>query len=341
MTSPPLERSPETLNVRRPGDLVLLLPHLLGFRPADSLVLLLLRDQEVHLTARFDLFGLSARPAAVADFVDEIRQSVAPAQLRVLAVVYAPRPQAQAAWSMVEPALADGVDLALLVDGSSWWPADAPPSAPGRPCPRHGPLKAAAVRAGLSVAPSRQALADRLAPPAPEREDELLARRLGLMAELAESSTQDWIDALRDLVARSGQGRPLSDDDCLRAGLLVEQTEVRDQLWLELDTASAPAQIRLWSGVLRRSVAGQRVLPLCVLGLVAWQAGQGALQSICHERAAALDPGFPLVGLLDTIRDRHLPPSSWRESVRVAWSSNQAAGAGAGPPADPASDLER
>jgi hypothetical protein len=317
----------------------MLLPYLLGFQPADSLVLLLLRQQEVHLTARFDLFSLTARPVAASDFIDEVSRSVAPAQLRALAVVYAPRPQARAAWSVIEPALAGWVDLALLVDGAEWWPADAPPGAPGRPCPRHSSLEATAVGAGLSVAPSRQALADRIAPPAPEREDDLLARRLGLMAELAESSTGAWIESLRDLVARSGQGQTLSDDDCLRAGLLVEQTEVRDQLWLELDAASAPSQIRLWSEVLRRSVAGQRVLPLCVLGLVAWQAGQGALLSICHERAAALDPGFPLVGLLDTIRDRRLPPASWQESIRSAGASNQAAGAG--PPADPAPDLER
>ncbi|MDR1387752.1 MAG: DUF4192 domain-containing protein [Propionibacteriaceae bacterium] len=337
MKSPSPERERRPLVVRQPGDLVTLLPYLLGFEPADSLVLLVLRDQEVHLTVRFDLATAIDRPDTVGDFLIDVQGSVAPSAIRACAVVYAPRPAAAAAWRAVAPALAGWIDLALSVDGRRWWPADAPPGQPGRLKPRHSPLEAAAVWSGLSVADSRQALADRLAAPVSEREDELLGLRLEAMAELAEWSGAAAVDWLNALVARTGQGQPLSDQDCLRAGLLIEQAEVRDQLWRGLDVDGAPAQVRLWSEVVRRCVAGQRVLPLCVLAIVAWQAGQGALLSICHEQAAALDPGFPLVGLLDTIRDQRLPPASWRRSIQAAERSGLIQ---PGPPNRPAGEVD-
>ncbi|MGY1696049.1 DUF4192 domain-containing protein [Geodermatophilus sp. SYSU D00814] len=176
------------------GEVAAALPHLLGFRPAESVVLVSLRGpggSRVGLTVRADLpppgsAAALARALAARVVTDEpdavLLAVVSETPDRELPPVLPVGSGAVEAWPELphrdvvhEVVLAlDAHDVpvreALLVRGGRWWDYDCPyaccePSA-GTPVPEGAsPLAAAAVAGGAVLAPDRAALAARIAPP--------------------------------------------------------------------------------------------------------------------------------------------------------------------------------
>jgi hypothetical protein len=179
------------------GEVAAALPHLLGFRPAESVVLVSLHGpggSRVGLTVRADL----PRPGAAAALARTLAAKVVTDEPRavLLAVVsespdvtapsagvtaLPPEPGGAGAWPELphrdvvhELVLAlDAVDVpvreAMLVRGGRWWDYDCPYACcePGAGTPVPGgasPLAAAAVAAGAVLAPDRSTLAARIAP---------------------------------------------------------------------------------------------------------------------------------------------------------------------------------
>jgi len=105
--------------------------------------------------------------------------------------------------------------------------------------------------------------------------------------------------------------RRLSDAECLRLAVLTGTIAARDVAWSMITRDEVGGHLRLWQQVVARAVAPFELAPLCLLGLSAWIAGDGALQNCCVERALRLDPDYSLAGLLDEINLRALPPSFW------------------------------
>ncbi len=175
------------------GEVAAALPHLLGFRPAESVVLVSLRGpggSRVGLTVRADL----PRPGAVAALARTLAAKVVtdePQAVLLAVVSEAPddavppvvpagsgdpdvRPELPHRDVVHELVLAlDARDVpvreALLVRGDRWWDYDCPYACcePGAGTPVPGgpsPLAAAAVAAGAVLAPDRATLATRIAP---------------------------------------------------------------------------------------------------------------------------------------------------------------------------------
>jgi hypothetical protein len=83
----------------------------------------------------------------------------------------------------------------------------------------------------------------------------------------------------------------------------------------------------------RRSLAAQRPSVLGLLGMAAWQTGDGALQVVCLEEIDLVDPELPLAAVLDWLNADVVPPSAWPD-VRGALLGALADGLrAAGPPA--------
>ncbi|MGZ4623865.1 MAG: DUF4192 domain-containing protein [Blastococcus sp.] len=193
---------PATVSLSDPGEIAAGLPHLIGFRPEESAVLISLAGDggsQVGLTARADL----PPPAHVAAFARALVRSVCTDRPSgVLLVVVSEAPD-EPAWpepdgfeasgrparrstpdvAMVLPhqplvhevlvALAErGVPLrdTLLVRGGRWWSYDCPhpccgPGA-GTPLPSEvTPLEVASIVSGLVAAGSREELEARIDPP--------------------------------------------------------------------------------------------------------------------------------------------------------------------------------
>jgi hypothetical protein len=51
---------------------------------------------------------------------------------------------------------------------------------------------------------------------------------------------------------------------------------------------------------------------LTLTGFASWLSGDGALALIATERALAIDPLYPMAGLLLQMLELGVPPSSWR-----------------------------
>ena len=311
----PLADEPSRVTATSAADLLGLVPYLLGFHPAESLVVLLIRDRRVLLTARVDLppaalaSGVVARFGRLADQHD--------ASGLVLFAFSADQQPARALLELLVTGLQPfGLLDAVLVDESRWWSL----MCTGGCCPADGTaydaraqrVAAEAVYAGLSAAAERSSIEamvagppaadfDRLAESARQaRADVKLLSRAERRTEMAES-----------VLAFVSEPRRLSEPECARLAVLAAQVAVRDVAWALISREAADAHVDLWSQVVSRAVAPWQAAPLCLLGMAAWVCGNGALQNCCSERVHEVSPAYSMAALLDEISDRALPPSFW------------------------------
>ncbi len=307
------------LRAKSPADLIGVVPYLLGFHPSESVVLLLLSERRVVMTARMDFAELTD-PRGLAGYLDEVRRGQG--AVGVVTITYS---RSDDAWERTA-ALADEIDPAVLVDamladGERWWSV----LCNGSCCPPEGtpydlgsnPLSAAAVYAGLNAMPDRSSVAALVAGPSPddvpalelavdEALDELIGTSVGSRKRLVRRLVQQTLDA----------GQPPSDAECARLAVLVHHLHVRDVAWAQLTRERAAEHVALWQRVVSRTPAWLASAPLCLLGISAWVAGNGTLQNCCVERVERIDPEYSMASLLADINQRALPPSYWDELLR-------------------------
>ncbi|MEV0004412.1 DUF4192 domain-containing protein [Micromonospora sp. NPDC050980] len=158
------------LSVRSPADLVAAVPYLIGFHPADSVVVVAMRGRRVVFAARCDLPERGADPGPAARHLAQVvvRQDADAATV----IGYGPAARVTGVVDAVGEAL-DGAGLivldALRVTEGRWWSylCDEPACCPadGTPYdPAASQVSAAAVFAGQVALPDRAALAAQVAP---------------------------------------------------------------------------------------------------------------------------------------------------------------------------------
>jgi len=308
------------MRVRRPGDFVAVVPYLLGFHPAESLVVVLSRQGAVVLTARLDLPAAGCAGAVL----DQLVGLSAQHHVDEL-VLLAYSDDDAAARQLLAALLAgvpDGVSVreALLVSRGRWWSL----TCSGGCCPEDGtpfdptdhPLAAEAVYAGLGVQPDRAAVAASVR--GPDAAD-LATLRAELERSRSVAAALERPAAARLMAAtvREELARPDPPDDptaTLLAALALDLT-VRDVAWALMDRDAVQDHLRVWGAVVSRSPDEVASAPLGLLGMAAWISGDGALMNCCVERLERCDPGYTLGHLLAEISERALAPSLWEEMV--------------------------
>lgn len=308
------------LRVRRPADFLAVVPYLLGFHPAESLVVLLSRQGRVVLTARLDLPGpASARPALA-----QVRALSAEHRVDELVLVTYTEDEPLGR-RLLEALLAEvpadvGLRDALLVSGGRWWSGTCSRSC----CPPEGtpfdpsghPLAAEAVYAGLSAQPSRTALAAQVRGPAAAD-----LPRLELLVEQSRATVAPWdrpaaAARMADVVRQTlRSGEPPDEATCVLLAVLALDLTVRDVAWALMSRESGQDHLRLWTSVVARSPATVAPAPLGLLGMAAWINGNGALLNCCVARLEEVDPAYTLGHLLAEISERALPPGLWDQLV--------------------------
>ncbi|MEU7806754.1 DUF4192 domain-containing protein [Micromonospora sp. C72] len=158
------------LSVRSPADMVAAVPYLLGFHPADSVVVVAVRGRRVVFAARGDLPAPGADPGPAARHLAQVvaRQDADAATV----VGYGPAARVTGVVDAIGDALtAAGLIVldALRVTDGRWWsylcaePSCCPPE--GTPYdPAASQVSAAAVFAGQVALPDRAALAAQVSP---------------------------------------------------------------------------------------------------------------------------------------------------------------------------------
>lgn len=320
-------------------------PHLLGFHPSKSLVVLGIGGPHgrIRLAFRYDLpdppdDSLSADIAAHA-------VSVLGREHLTMAILvgYGIGPAVTPVIDVVQSALRDAqvsIQDALRVNDGRYWsyrcgdPACCSPD--GVPYDLAGhPAAAALQAAGLPVRADRDELAATLAQ-IPESAASIAAgleRARGRATHVIEQAMvlgsgsdpegdlfEPVADAgrksIRQAVTSYRRGREISSyDEMAWLGYVLTDMRVRDDAWARMDPQYTDAHKLLWTTLLRNLPTEFAPAPASLLAFVCWQSGDGALATIAIERALDADPDYTMALLIGDALHAGLPPSAARLSM--------------------------
>lgn len=310
------EPAPRQLRASSRSDLAELVPYLVGFEPRDSLVVLVIDQGHVAITARADLGDVRSRRNAE-QFLDRLLARCPQTQGLYLAA-YTDDPRI--GWAMLtrcERYLGRRWADSMLINGDTWYTADGATGAVSR----SGTMAAQATFHGLQRRESREALAADLASP-PDSPDLHVQLRATLesLAEMPGSiDAITLIDHSQTLISHHLR-RPatLAAADALRLAVLTLHNDVRDAVVLSISTANAPEHRDLWTRVVQQVPASIAEAPLFLAGMASWISGEGARAAVALERLQA-EPRPLLSGatsMLAGIIDNLIPPQDW-DAFRV------------------------
>lgn len=297
--------------VRDLPDLLGVIPHLLGFHPEESVVLVVQSEGVIQLTARADLADLRG-PGLVELLIDRMLARWPSGAM--WAVAYTGRERQ--GWRLLRRAAGHlGHALAgepICVTGHRYRVGTVHGPV-YRHDPRAAPSAASATLHGLQARPSRSALTAlvRADPRDAESAETAWVRALGRALDLDREARPDELKRTLDRALRApGQ---VSRDDLAWLGLLINDPQARDELVLSLQQPAAEAWVELWSRVVRVCPHGTQDQPLAILALAAWVNGDGALQSVCLEEMDRLGITPGLKRMLEDLNAAVVPPSEWDE----------------------------
>jgi Domain of unknown function (DUF4192) len=357
----------QAVSVGSPTAVLAVVPHLLGFVPSKSLIVIGAGPPRgrIHLTLRFDL--PDPPDSAAARDIAQHAVAVLTSQRQAMAVVigYGPghlvTPVADLIRDEARRARLDLRDVLRVEDGRYWSYLCREPSccpAEGVPVnPRH-PAAAAMAAAGVPVLPDRAALAASLAPLGGITRESMrqatgraeahatdlltLAARSGRPRAATRLVVLEGLSAVADALGTyRGGGRFATDDQVAWLSLALTNLRVRDDAWARMDPDYRDAHTRLWTDVVRRAERPYLPPAASLLAFTAWQGGNGALANVALDRALAADPAYSMALLLRDTIDAGTPPSMARlpmtpEEVAASYAADdeRAAAGAAEPPGD-------
>jgi Domain of unknown function (DUF4192) len=355
--NPPDARTPQQrVRIGSPLTLLAVVPGLLGFEPADSIVVIGTGQPgaEVQLTLRYDLPDPAAprRAAAIADGVTSIltAQRITTAAAVAYGSDGAVSPVAAALRSRAAEAGITLTEVLRAEDNRYWSYVCSNPEC----CPTDGtpfdvadhPVTRAFAASGRRVLASRQELAATIAP---ADGDQAAAMRLAtrkaerqITARVGRTTRVGHRIARRRLVAAVGQpmiadairryraGETIGPEPAAWLTVALRELRVRDDAWARMLPEHNAAHTRLWADLTRLAPPGYVAGPASLLAFVAWQAGDGALANVALDRALADDGRYSMARLLRRALDSGAPPSVARlpmtpEEVAATYDAQEAA----------------
>jgi Domain of unknown function (DUF4192) len=312
------------------------IPHLLGFHPSRSMVVVGLDRSRgrVKLAFRYDLPD-PPDPARSGEIAEHAAAVLSKRQVTTaIAAGYGAgtlvTPVAEKLRAAMRGAGITLRDLLRVEDDRFWSyvcqdPRCCPPEGAAFDGPAH-PAATALAAAGMGACPDRASLAKTLAPltgPAAEsmsQATERALRRIEQLIAAAPGHTDGMgpvVDAgraaVREAVATYRAGGQITDDDQMAwLAVSIADLRVRDDAWARMDPRHRAAHRRLWTDVVRRATESYVPAPASLLAFTAWQSGEGALANIALELALAADPGYSMAHLIGQAVDAGLPPSAAR-----------------------------
>lgn len=314
-----------TLTARTPEDLLALAPFLLGFWPEESIVMLTFgADRPFH--ARLDLPPLAEQTTATLRAVEQ--QLLAPARdhhvRRIVLLYFTADPDAARGVHRVLRRACRRARIGLLAafhaDGHRYLALGHPdPAERERSRPYDvscHPFVVQGLVEGRIAHRTRGEMVASLEPD-PDAVDGVWAALVagGLAGEGVPSGScrileeGHWVE---DLVARLVvSGLAPSDDDVARLVWVMQARRVRDAAWALVHRDDAPAHVRFWAGVVRRTPDALVAPAAALLGWSAWQAGDGALAWAAVDRCHRAAPDYALATYLGRLLEHAVPPEHW------------------------------
>jgi hypothetical protein len=330
------QAGPVRVQAGSPAALLAIVPHLLGFMPESSLVVIGTEPprSRVKVTLRYDLPDPPDAGAAADIAAHAVGVLGSQRLTEMVAVGYGPEPLV----TPVTDALRDAAwkagielpDFLRVEDGRYWSYACADEAC----CPAAGvpfdpsthPASAAMARARTQVLADRAAVAASIAPlggiaaesmrqatrRAEQHVIQLLAkiRKSGRVGAARQMIAGEGLNAVGGMIATYRAGGKFSTDYQIAwMTVALRDLRVRDDAWARMDPAYMDAHRRLWIDVTRRAQPGHAAAPAALLAFVAWQSGDGALANVALDRALADDPRYSMALLLRQVISAGAPPS--------------------------------
>ena len=327
------------IRLQQPGELLAALPYLLGFRPHNSLVLVLhngIERKTLGMVLRADL----PTRRHYREFTQAMLRPVVGNRATGVSVIVvggctsrmAKPPSALPHRRLIEvmsSALAEH-DVPVLhalwapsTDRNVPWHCYTDPSCRGAVADAaNTAIIAATTAAGIVTYASREELAEALAftdPEAIRRRAELLDRASeragqdpGLSQEESLATVTDAINAMRT------NSFTVTDETVTRLALALSDHLVRDACLMPPDADDAATAETLWTELTRQTPTPERAEPACLLAMAAYLRGDGALAGMALQLARDADPGHQLASLLGCALQSGLPPGRLTEMVRGA-----------------------
>ncbi|MFR9729241.1 DUF4192 domain-containing protein [Saccharopolyspora sp. MS10] len=328
------------------GQVLAAVPHLLGFTPSDSLVLL-----GLHATGDAGAFGLTLRmdlpPPEHRRALTEYLSTGPPVRRGITGAIVVlvgtgpgdPRPQEEDAAeegqlpqpelvAMLREGFAEaGIDVlhelwAPRIEAGARWRCYDDPACRGRiPDPKRTVLGAAMAASGSVTFDSREEL-QRLVAPESERIRARWAARLAAMIEDGEQARREGGGVHRDVevalagIRRTAAGEALTEDDQLRILLALSDHRVRDLcLGLAAGEWARPAE-QLWLSLVRKAPEPEVAEVAALLAFSAYLRGEGAMASVALERVESSRPEHVLGCLLRRALDSGISPTEIAEIAK-------------------------
>lgn len=327
-----------------PDDLIAAIPHLLGFNPQESVVLVpftralpVARIDVPHTAAERETATTQlARP-----FLTQVPNAGPDPRLAIVCLTEDGRAASQAAEAIAE-ALSPHVAVLvkLWADERTWTDLDTGNSGV-RTNEAATRLAAEAVIAGRQV-------------PLGAREDlqrNLIGDREPLAVALpaaAENWSTSSVDVERRWVEqRVGRfledGISLSDPDAARLLVGAQEHPIRDAAWSMMTQDDSPAHRALWSDLTRRAPDEVRTPAATLLAFSAWLGGDGASAWTALDQIPEGHQDYGLAGLMAVVLENAVPPSQWTTAIRpdlLDESTTRASSAGPGNDIDVETDAD-
>jgi hypothetical protein len=331
------QNSPEVVTLSGPGDLAAALPHLFGFVPTESVVLLGLHGprKRINLSLRLDLYEPEHDHVIAEDLGRRVLQTE-PDAVQIIVLTAAPDddgdlPRRDLVEELLLAVRSPVVDALLVRDGR-WWsylcyegcqcPSD------GRPVnlESRGAVAVAAAHAGLgrSVLPDREAVVRSVAAPrgiaaiGAQQAMGRVCHELELGATLAWRARALARVRVRELVDAYADPRiTIRADDAARIIMLCHDVPSRDEiLGLELDDDASSQLLRLLRDCVRRALPPLDAPVCATFAWLAYAGGEAVLASAAVDRALATDRDLSLARLLADAIHQQVHPRLLREAAR-------------------------
>jgi hypothetical protein len=298
-----------TLSIHSPDELVAAIPHLLGFKPEESIVFVPMRpDLPV---ARVDIPTTPRDQELVWRSIrDGLTRYAQPGAAVGIVCFTADRQQAKLVGREFAERL-DTIDidthLLLWADETRW--ADLATGDMGLQTEAARERVAAMTVLGGRPQPatSRDSLAESLV-----GDRDPVAKLLPETRESARENTAKlegrW--ALSRAQRFHRNGIKLSDTDAARLLVAVESIPIRDRLWLDMSRGNAASHVALWTDMTRRAPDEVRAAPASLLAFGSWLSGHGAM-AWCALDQVPQDKPYALANLVAAAVQRGMHPREW------------------------------
>lgn len=313
-----------TLSIHSPDELIAALPHLLGFKPEESLTFVPLRPGLP--VARVDLPVTARERDGVWDAVGEVfRRHAQPGAQMAVVCVTADREGADHLTQHFAARLTSiGIAAGLRLWANDTHVCDFTTGEAGlqTEAARTAVTASAVLQGRARPATSRASLAASLVG---DREPvaALLTEAREARARCTLRVEESW--SLARLREFHRDGVRLSDQDAARLLVGVESLRIRDGLWDDINRSTVGSHVALWRDLTRRAPDEVRAAPASLLAFASWFNGEGAT-AWCALDQVPTDEPYSIALLVASALHGGVDPRTWEQATSQSHDSNPAPG---------------